>query len=168
MGGRHDRTVPAGGGPRKRRSGFVLVEATVCLSILAVLGILLLKLSLNVLSPRQWALQQALSDAYLTFERAFAERVPFDELTSVDSPWPAHPLLATQNVEIGRLPGGRVVTGTITRTRLADPENYPVDGGTGTTATNPAAMKVWRVQSVLRYEIGGRTYLKSRTVIRSQ
>lgn len=71
-------------------------------------------------------------------------------------------------MEIGRLPGGVPVTGTIHRTRLPDPENHPVDGGNGDETSNPAAMKVWKVQSVLTYQIGGRSYAKSRTVIRSQ
>ena len=51
---------------------------------------------------------------------------------------------------------------------LPDPGNYPIDGGTGTVDTNPAAMKVWRAQSVLTYQVGNRTYAKSRTVLRSQ
>ena len=38
---------------------------------------------------------------------------------------------------------------------------YPV-------TTNPAAMKVWKAQSVLTYQIGNRSYAKSRTVLRSQ
>jgi hypothetical protein len=29
-------------------------------------------------------------------------------------------------------------------------------------------MEVWRFQSVIRYSLGGRNYLKSRTVVRSQ
>ena len=60
------------------------------------------------------------------------------------------------------------MTGTVLRTRLADANNYPLDGGSGTTTTNPASMKVWKIQSVLTYNIGGRSYAKSRTVIRSQ
>ena len=50
------------------------------LSILTVLGIILLKLSLNILAPRQWILQQAVTDAYMTYERAYAERIPFENL----------------------------------------------------------------------------------------
>jgi hypothetical protein len=128
----------------------------------------MLKLSLNVLHPRQWALQQTVSDAHMTFERAFAERIPFNDLVLQDSPWPVYPVTRTEVVEIGRLPGGRPITGTVVRTRFANPNNYPIDGGSGTLATNPAAMKVWRVQSILSYEIGHRTYVKSRTVIRAQ
>jgi hypothetical protein len=71
-------------------------------------------------------------------------------------------------VVIGKLPGGATVTGTVHRTRIADTENFPIDGGTGTVSTNPAAMKIWRVQSILRYNISGRSYVKSRTMIRSQ
>ena len=146
----------------------MLVEATISLSILTLIGLVMLKLALNILQPRQWALQQALSDAYVTYERAYAERLPFHTLTSSSSPWPAFPATSSSSVELGRLTGGVPVTGTVVRTRLADPNNYPLDGGSGTTATNPASMKVWKVQSVLTYKIGGRSYAKSRTVIRSQ
>ena len=149
--------------------GMFLVEATLSLSILTVIGLVLLKLSLNILEPRQWTLQQTVTDAYMTYERAYAERVPFETLTSAASPWPAFPSISTSaQVEIGRLPGGIPVTGTITRTRIPDAGNYPIDGGSGTVATNPAAMKIWQVQSVLTYRVGGRTYAKSRTVLRSQ
>lgn len=138
------------------------------LSLLSVVGLLLLKLSLNVIHPRQYTLQQVLSDSYMTFERARAERIPFENLVAVDSPWPAFPAVAQETVEIGRLPGGVPVTGVVTRTRIASAENYPIDGGTGTVTTNPAAMKVWRVQSVIQYTITNRTYHKSRTLVRSQ
>lgn len=146
----------------------LLVEAMLSLSILTVVGLVLLKLSINVLHPRQWVLQQTLSDAYLTYERAYAERVPFDDLVAAGSPWPAFPTTTTTAVEIGRLPGGHPVSGTVTRTRIADEGNYPADGGTGTEADNPAAMRVWKAQSVLTYTVGTSEYVKSRTVIRSQ
>jgi len=156
------------GKARSWRRGFLLIEATLSLTILTLIGLVMLKLSLNILQPRQWVLQQTLSDAYVTYERAYAERLPFQTLTSGTSPWPAFPTTSSTQVELGRLPGGVAVTGTVVRTRLPDPNNYPIDGGTGTTASNPASMKVWKVQSVLTYKIGGRTYAKSRTVIRSQ
>lgn len=146
----------------------LLIEAAMSLSILTVLGLVLLKLSLNILHPRQWIIQQTLSDAYLTYERAYAERIPFENLLAVDSPWPAFPTTTTTAVEIGRLAGSHVVTGTLVRTRFPDAGNYPLDGGTGTVSTNPAAMKVWKAQSVLTYTIGTRNYAKSRTVLRSQ
>jgi len=138
------------------------------MSLLSVVGMILLKLSLNVIHPRQYALQQVLSDSYLTFERAKAERIPFEDLVSQNSAWPQYPTLSTEEVEVGKLPGGAPVKGQITRTRIADPGNYPIDGGAGTVTTNPAAMKIWRVQSVLRYKISGRTYVKSRTLVRAQ
>lgn len=144
------------------------MEATIAMSILAVVGLILLKLSLNVVHPRQYALQQVLSDSYLTFERAKAERIPFEDLLSDASPWPRYPNISTETVEVGKLPGGTPVTGQVIRTRMADPGNYPIDGGSGTLATNPAAMQVWSVQSILRYDISGRTYVKSRTLVRSQ
>ena len=138
------------------------------LSILTVLGLVLLKLSLNIVHPRQWIMQQTLTDAYLTLERAKAERITFSDLLANNSSWPVYPTIATTAVEIGRLPGNVALTGNVMRTRIADSNNYVIDGGTGTPTTNPAAMKVWKVQSVLTYTIGNRTYAKSRTVIRSQ
>lgn len=138
------------------------------MSLLSAVGLILLKLSLNVIHPRQFTLQQVLSDSYLTFERAKAERIPFEDLVGADSPWPQYPEISTESVEIGKLPGGRAVTGDVTRTRIADPDNYPIDGGAGNVTVNPAAMKIWRVQSVLRYKISDRTYVKSRTIVRAQ
>ena len=156
---------------RKARSlvrGFVMIEAVMALSILTVVGLCLLKLSLNVLYPRQWILQQTVTDAYMTYERAYAERIPFEDLLASNSPWPVFPATTSTVLELGKLPGGKSITGTIVRTRMADSGNYPIDGGTGTLATNPAGMKVWKAQSVVTYKVGKRTYAKSRTVLRSQ
>ncbi len=153
---------------RSRRRGFVMVEAMMGLSILTVLGLCMLKLSLNILHPRQHILQQTVTDAYLTYERAYAERIPFENLLADDSPWPVYPATTSTLLEIGRLPGGKIITGTVVRTRIADGGNYPIDGGSGTLTTNPAGMKVWRAQSVITYQVGSRTYAKSRTVLRSQ
>jgi len=146
----------------------LLIEAGISLSILTFVGLMMLKLSLNILQPRQWGLQQTLTDAYLTYERAYAERIPFENLTANNSPWPQFPSTSATAVEIGRLPGNRPIYGTVTRTRVPDTGNYPIDGGTGNLATNPAAMKVWKVQSVVTYKIGNRNYAKSRTVLRAQ
>lgn len=146
----------------------VLIEATMALMVLTVVSLALLKLALNVVAPRQWTLQQSLTDAYLTFEIALAERVEFQRITANDSPWPLYPLTATQQVEIGRLPGGRPLMATLRRTRQPDPNNLSAQGGSGTVATNPAGMEVWRLQSLLTYQIGGRTYVKSRTAVRSR
>lgn len=162
-------------GFRKTRSpkAFVLVEIALSLALLTVIGLVLLKMSLNILSPRQSTLSQAISDAYMTYERAYAQRVPFEILappvgsTNV-SPWPIYPLTTSSTVELGRLPGNVVVTGTVIRSRTPDPLNYVADGGTGTILTNPGGMKTWRLQSVLSYRVGDREYLKSRTVVRTQ
>lgn len=149
-------------------NGSVLVEITIAMTLLTVLGLTLLKLSLNITVPRQWTLQQSIADAYMTFEKATAQRLPLKDLTSDQSLWPAHPSVAVNTIELGKLPGGRPITGTVSRTRFADANNLATDGGSGTVASNPAGMEVWEFQSVVRYSVGGRNYLKSRTVVRSQ
>lgn len=155
--------------PRRMQPGMVLIEATMAVGLLTVVGLILFTLTMNVITPRQYALQQVLSDSYLTFERAQAQRIPFETLVTEDeTPWPIFPEVATEEIEIGKLPGGRSVEGTVIRTRYPDDTNYPMSGGTGTEVTNPAAMEIWRVQSVLRYSIADRTYVKSRIVIRAQ
>ena len=162
------RTRPRKTGSRFAR-GSALIEVTMALAVLTILGLLLFKSSINALYPRQWTLEQTLSDAYLTYEKAYAQRIPFSDLTDASSPWPAQDQSSVlTNVEIGRIPGGTPIYATVTRTRIPDTNNLVADGGTGTTATNPSAMRVWKVQSILSYNIGGRNYVKSRTVVRSQ
>jgi hypothetical protein len=170
-GNEHGRIFPffrRSGKPAGFRRGSALIETTIAMAMLSVLGMALMKLSLNVTAPRQWTLQQTVTDAYMTFEKATAQRLSFADLTSNDSLWPVYPTLSTITVQMGRLPGGAPINGVVTRTRFADPNNLPGKGGSGTPVTNPASMEVWRFQSVVRYNVGGRSYLKSRTVVRSQ
>jgi hypothetical protein len=133
-----------------------------------VVGLILLKMALNVVTPRQWSLQQAITDAHMTFESAWAQRIPFEDLLSSSSPWPLYPAKSEVQMEMGRLPGGRPIVGTVVRTRTPDGNNLPAHGGSGTELTNPAGMVVWKVTSVARYRVGNRVYVKSRTVVRSQ
>lgn len=159
--------------PRKNkrrgvRCGAVLLEVVYAMTALSALSLILFKLSLNVTAPRQWVIQQAFGDAYLTYEKALAQRYPFNELLEADSPWPAYPQNAEETVVLGKLPGGREVQGRIIRTRIPHDNNYPIEGGSGTLETNPAGMQVWNVQSILVYQITGREYAESRTVVRSQ
>ncbi len=154
--------------PGKRFKGSVLLEATYAMTFLTGLSLILLKLSINVMAPRQWTLQQTVSDAYLTYEKAWAQRLPFADLLATDSPWPEYPSKSEVQVELGKLPGGTSIFGTVIRTRLPDPNNFPVDGGSGDITSNPSGMRVFNFQSLLIYSIGERKYVKSRTVVRSQ
>ena len=106
---------------------------------------MILKGTMNILAPRQWTMLQNVSDAYLTYEKAYAQRVSFDELTAASSPWPVYPAKSETAVTLGILPGG-----------------------TGTAATNPAEMQTWKLQSHITYSISGREYVKSRTIVRTQ
>ncbi len=148
------------------------------MTMLSVVGLAMLKLCLNITAPRQWTLQQSITDAYLTFEKASAQRQTFETITGADSPWPEYPAVAETEVVLGVLPGGREIRGTVSRTRSADTRNIPknvvynpddpTNAVTVALQDNPSRMEVWKLQSVVRYSVGGRTYLKARTVVRSQ
>ena len=115
--------------------GSVLIEATVALVVLSVASLMVLKGTMNILAPRQWTMVQNVSDAYLTYEKAYAQRVPFDTLTAVSSPWPVYPAKSETAVTLGILPGGRTLNANVIRTRIPDANNFPAYGGTGTTST---------------------------------
>lgn len=151
---------------RGNEKGSALIEISMSYATLVIVALLTLKASVNATSGQAWTIKQAMSDAFVTRETAMASRVPFDLLTGGSSPWALYPSVSTTTVTMGKLPGGKVVTGTVHRTRIPDPNNLPSAGGTGTTTTNPGATEAWKVQSILSYTIGSKTYMKSRTVLR--
>ena len=75
--------------------------------------------------------------------------------------------MKTTDVTLGSLPGGRVLSGKVIRTRIPDSNNLP-PWGSGTLLTNPAEMEVWKLQSHLVYTVNGKEYVKSRTIVRTQ
>lgn len=153
---------------RRRCRAVALIEVTVGLGALVGLSILLLKASMSATVAQRWTVIQGMTDSYMTRETAISKRVPFADIVSTTSRWPIYPAHSVETVEIGRLPGGIPVTATIRRTRIADENNFWSGEGLGTSQTNPAKMEIWRLQSLLSYELGGRNYVKSRTVVRSR
>lgn len=138
--------------------------------LLGAIALTLFKGSLNMLSPRQSTLAQNITDAYMTFEKAQAERIDFVVLTSDTDPnnlWTLTPTTEA-DVNIGNLPGGQAIRGNVIRVRIPDPNNLPAFGGTGDSVTNPSGLQTWQLQSHLTYTIAGRQYVKSRTVVRTQ
>ncbi len=156
---------------RKQRShviarGFMLVEAMVSLSLLTALGLTMLKLSLDILAPRQWVIQQTITDAYMTRERALMERVPFAEIQAAPAGDLAAPIWPTTAIDvtlpaIGSLPQGRPISGTVKRGCVADANNNNL-------VINPTRLEAYTLTSTLTYTIGTRTYTKSRSVYRTQ
>lgn len=147
---------------------------TIALVLLGAFSLITLQGSLDLTSPRRWVIYQTMTDGYMSFEQSYSERVSFEVLNGSDvstgpSPWPVFPAsTTTPNVELGTLPGGTIITGSVLRTRVADTNNLPTAGGAGTLITNPTEVESWELQSHLTYTIGTNTYYKSRTVIRSQ
>ena len=144
---------------RRHRSGSFLIEAIVALALLFAIAMILFSGTIDIITSRNWTIHQNFSDAYLTYEEAYAKRIPFDDLLTSSSPWG----ITNQetNVLIGKTHGGQQVTGTVKRIRTADPSNSDA-------ANNPAAMETYILYSVLTYRIGGNDYAKNRTIIRTR
>jgi len=148
--------------------GFGLVELAIASGLLVSLALIALKATLQVSEVQKWTVIQSLADAYLSRETALASRLPFSEINSESSPWPDFPSSESQEVEIGRLPGGVAVNAVLVRTRQADANNLVSAGGSGTLSSNPARTEGWKLRSVLAYQIGERSYYKARTTFRTR
>ena len=146
----------------------MILELTLALGLLSAIGLTVFKGTLDLMAPRQWTIYQNVTDAYLTYEEAYAQRISFEDMKAANSPWPIYPTKASTEVEIGKFPGGSSITATVIRTRVADANNLSSAGGNGTTTTNPSEMESWQLQSHLIYTIAGKEYVKSRTTVRSQ
>jgi hypothetical protein len=156
-------TAITGRGRRHRhwsRRGSLLLEAAMGMGLASFVALLLMKASLLAISGSGWTVMQTLSDSYLSREMALSNRVPYADLTGVNSLWPdaSAGVPAPQAVTLGKLTGGTPVTATITRFRV----NETPPGETDTSLT------VWRLHSVLVYRVGDEDYVKSRTTLRMQ
>ncbi|MEN3943766.1 hypothetical protein WJU23_20870 [Prosthecobacter sp. SYSU 5D2] len=145
------------------RRGSLLVEVSLAMGLTALVALVLMRASLLAISGNQWTVMQTLTDAYLTRETALANRLPFADVTGEASAWPAANLdsedvvVDEQTVTLGRLAGGTAVQGVIRRFRTQ--EAAPV---------SEVSQAVWRLHSILAYNIGDEQYTKSRSVLRVQ
>lgn len=140
----------------------MLIEVSAALGLAAVIALVMMKGSLLAISGNQWTIMEALTDATLTHETAYANRIPLADLLGPESPWPDSqsdtPPTSLQTITLGKLAGGRTVTGQLIRFRL--PESPETEDETG--------LSVWRLHSVLSYNVGDHAYVKSRTTLRSR
>jgi hypothetical protein len=141
------------------------------MTILMFISLFVVRTNLQTIRPRNWTMIQALSDAYMTEHLAHAEAIPFDELVTTpdeEATWPVYPANNSNAVIIGQVPGGREITGRLIQTRQPAPNNLASAGGIGTTTTNLARVEAWLVQSHLTYNVGDRSYVKSRNTVRTR
>lgn len=131
----------------------------IALTLLIAIAMYLLTGTLDMMAPRNWTIHQNYSDAYLTYEEAYAKRIPFDELLTTTSPWKS----AVQESEVimGKNYNGLDVKGKIKRVLEAGPDNAD-------STKNPAEMETYILYSVLTYSIGSEEYVKARTTVRSR
>lgn len=148
---------------------------TIALILLGAFSFITLKGSLDLTAPRRWTIYQNMTDAYMSYEQAYAERISFSVMNGTDAangvnPWDT--VATTTQVDLGVLPNGTAVTGMVTRISIPDPNNIPLAGTPAeidaARDNNPTEIEAWELQSHLTYRIGNDTYYKSRTIIRSQ
>ncbi len=137
--------------------GSMLIETTIAMGILVALSSVLLKFSFNVLQVDNWSIMQTMSDATMTYEVAYARRIPFDQLELETTPYPLYPEIAREEVSLGNRPGGGEVSGVVSRTRMLL-----------ATSSELTGLESWRLQAVLEYQVNGKAYVKSRQVIRTR
>ncbi len=153
---------------KSRTRASLLIEVAAGFGALLIVSLLLLKAAVTVTSVQRWTVTQGLSDAYMSREVALGKRLPFEGTNgflAAGTLFPAFPAVSTSTVTIGILPGGggRPVTGTLRRTRVASNNNL---AESGTPITNPTGSQAFQLQSYLTYKIAGRSYVKSRTILR--
>lgn len=153
-------------GRKSQRRGSLLIEGTAALALLVGISLVLMNASINVLKPRLYTIHQNMSDAQISYEVAYANRVDFDTIASGDSEWPLYPASNTSTVTIGTLAGGKEVTAEVKRFRKSI--SRTASGGNPVISLADLGIEVWELQSVVIYKIGGKEYAKACTVIRSQ
>jgi hypothetical protein len=144
--------------------GSLLIEVSLGMWLASMLALLIMRASLLALGSNQWTIMQTLTDAFMTRDVALANRLPMADLTAPNSPWPDTGQNETRfegMVSLGRLAGGTEVTGRLVRFRVSGSDEAPEDEGAPT-------LEVWRLHSVLTYQVGENTYVKTRAVLRTQ
>jgi hypothetical protein len=146
-----------------RQRGIALLEVSMAMGLAVFLALVVMRATMLALSNNQWTIMQTLTDAYLTGETALMVRLPLADVVAGGADhWPDinsdDPAFTIQTEEIGKMAGRRAVFGTITRFR--EEETPPDSADTGLT--------VWRLHSVIAYQVGGQQYIKSRSTVRIQ
>lgn len=156
------------------------MESSISLFLLVAIALVLVTSSLNILKPRDWTMKQNLADAFLSREVALANRADFDSIHGGTSLWGAPGAATTTNdVVIGSLPGftaggaGRPFEATVHRVIVPIQANAAIPDFSSGSATTPLSLadlgiRSYELHSHVVYTIGGDSYVKSRTVIRSQ
>lgn len=149
------------------KPGNFLIEVVVATVLLIGVAFVTLRATNNVLSGRQQIVLHTLADSALLLETAKAQRISFDEMKDPSSAWKIGDV-DEQEIEIGKISGGEPVKAMLARQRFADELNYPAYGGSGTLDSNPLAFEKYTLAMVLTYEVDGRKYVKTRSVVRSR
>jgi len=182
-------------GARQRRGSF-LIETSISIFLLSAIAIVLLDASFNILKPRVWTMKTNLVDAYLSQEVALMNSLDFEDIADgtddagerinwgdgATSTAVFANAVQLDDVVMGKMPGftagadnGRDYPATVFRVRVIPDtaKDNPttaadfIPEATGFNLKN-TGVHCYELQTHVVYEIGGETYVKTRSVIRSQ
>jgi len=144
-----------------------MLEITLAITLLLFASLFVLQTNLQTIRPRNWAMVQALTDAYMTEHLAYAEAIDFTLLTSSVTTADAQATITATLPILGNATG-IPITGILRQTRNPSPINLPANPTAAELALNPAQIESWILESHLEYRIGNRTYVKSRSTVRTR
>jgi len=132
--------------------GSVLIEAAIAVFMLACVASMTTGTVTSAARMSRWAAVESMADAAIDIEASVARKYPLVNATSIStSSYTLSPAVTSQATTLGTL-YGNAVPGTLLYTRV-DSANQP----SGT---------VHRIIIGLTFQIGGRTYCKTREVVR--
>jgi len=134
------------------------MEVTAAFTVAMLIALVSLQGSLTVLTSRTWTVMQVLTDAYLSQETAMENRYPYEDLTGSNTLWPTWPDYWQSSVSLGKTgTNSGQIYGTIQRFKELQ-----------TPSANYTGAETYLLTSILTYQIGSATYVKTRMTLRTR
>ncbi|MBK1791736.1 hypothetical protein [Persicirhabdus sediminis] len=149
---------------RRLVKGSALVELAASICLLVSFAGVTMKTTYSNLSARNWVVTQTMVDAYMNVIATEAQAIAFEEIDDFGSHWPEASEMRETEVELGKLSYGKPFMAKLYQARMPVYSSADMNGDGG----DYLKMDTWRLRMVIKYEIDGRSYASSRTVVRNK